>query len=201
MELDEIKKIWNEIDLLKEKQQISENKIKEMLKNKGETALAKLIKMAKLDMIGTIPIGLILCLCSYKFFVVGGFYMIFPLVFLLLCILYQPYAIYVYRFLKGIDYSGMTVKEVSEKILKYQSRLKKGELYSSIFGFIYMPIWLYFGYKLYFGNMCTLQLIITYTGYYLLALSTTPFVMKKLYYNRINQIKESLQELEEFENL
>jgi len=201
MELDEIKKLWNEIDLLKEKQQISENKIKEMLKNKGKTALAKLIRMAKLDMIWTIPIGLILCLCSYKFFVAGGFYMIFPLLFLLLCILFQPYAIYVYRFLKSIDYSGMAVKEVSDKILKYQNRLKKGELYSSIFGFIYMPIWLYFGYKLYFGSMCTLQLILTYTGYYLLSLTIMPFVMKKLYYNQINQIKESLQELEEFEKL
>ena len=201
MELDEIKKLWSEIDLLKEKQQISQNKIKEMLKSKGETALAKLIRMAKLDVIATIPFGIIFCLCSYKFFVVGGYYMIFPLVFLLICILYQPFAIYAYRFLKRIDYSGMTVKEVSEKILNYQRRLKKGELYSMIFGFVYMPLWLYFGYKLYFGWCCNLQLIITYTIYYLSVLIITPFILKKLYYSHIDQIKESLQELKEFEEL
>jgi hypothetical protein len=94
----------------------------------------------------------------------------------------------------------MTVKEVSEKILKYQSRLKKGEIYGTIFGVIYMPIWLYFGYILYFGWFCNLQLIITFTVYYLGVFIITPILLKKLYYSQIKQIKESLQELKEFED-
>jgi len=201
MELDEIKKLWNEIDLLKEKQQISQNKIKEMLKNKGETALAKLVKRSKIDTYVIIPSGLILCLCSFKFFQAGGYYIILPLIYLLICIVSTPLGIYWYRFIKEVDLARMSVKEVSDKILKYQNYVKKSQVYVTIFSFVYSVIFLYLIYKLYFGSKIIWGLIIFYIILCLSIFVTIPFSLKKMYYSHIDQIKESLQELKEFEEL
>ena len=199
MELDEIKKIWNEMDSLKEKLQISDNRIKEMLKKEGKSALAKLIRMSKFGMIALIPLGLIMCLLSYKFFEAGGCYMILPLSFLLLCTVMMPFDIYLYRWLKAIDFSSMTVKEVSERILKYQKIIRKFELYGMIVAFIYLGIWYFLYYKLMIGPKIIWWLIIYIAIIFLAVLIAIPVLYKKLYYNNINRIKESLKELKEFE--
>ena len=199
MELDEIKEIWQEIDLLKEKQQVNDTRIKEMLKNEGKTALAKLIRMSVFGMIALIPLGLILCLLSYKFFEAGGYYMIWPLVFLFLCIVMTPFDVYLYRLLKGIDYSRMSVKEVSERILKYQTIIRKFEMYGIIVGVVYLGIWYYLYYKLIFGTEINRIFIIFMIVMCLLVGISIPFLYKKFYYNNINRIKESLKELKEFE--
>jgi hypothetical protein len=201
MELDEIKKIWNEMDALKEKLQVSDNRIKEMLKNEGKSALAKLIKISKFYTITTIPLGLLLCLFSYKFFEAGGYYIIYPLIFLLICVLMEPFQIYLYRLLKGINYSVMTVKEVSERILKYQNFVRKGEMYGSIIGITYLGIWYYLYYKLIFGSEINWGFIIFMIVMCLLVGLSIPFLYKKLYYNNINRIQKSLEELKEFEKL
>ena len=201
MELDEIKKIWNEIDLLKEKQQISDHRIKETLKNEGKSALAKLIKVAKFYVIATIPLGLLFCLVSYIFFKAGGSYMICPLAFLIYCFLLEPIEIYLYRLLKKIDFAYMTVKEVSERILKYQNILQKCKMYGIIFFVIFFGIWLYLYYKLSFGSEIIEWFIIYLIVLYLIGLIAIPLLYKKLYFNNINRIKESLRELKEFEEL
>ena len=199
MELDEIKKMWNEIDLLKEKQQVNDNRVKEMLKNEGKSELDKIVRLEKFGMIALIPTGLFVCLCMYKFFIVGGYYMILPLAFLLLCILLQPYQIKVYRRVKGIDFSNMTVREVSEKILKYQNDVKKWQPYTIIFCLGYIGICYFLNYKLYFGSEIIWGVIIFYIIIWLIVLITMPIFIKKLYHNRLNKIKKSLKELEEFE--
>jgi len=202
MELDDIKKLWNEIDLLKEKQHVSDNRIKELLKQEGKSALAKLIKMAKFGMIAPIPLGLLYCLISQKFFEAGGYYVICPLAFLLICILLVPHNIKKYRFLKEIDYSKMTVKEVAEKILKYQHNVQKFQLYGTTGFFIFMGVWSYLYYMLCFGSKIIWGFIIYQIVIYLAGgLILIPFLYKKLYYNNINRIKASLEELKEFEEL
>ena len=200
MELDDIKKMWQEIDTLKEKQQVNENRIKELLKNKGKTALEKLIKIARFYMIAIIPLGIFLCLFSHKFFEAGGYYMIWPLVFLFYCILMEPRQIYVYRLLKGIDFAKMTVKEVSDRILKYQSIIQKYKIYKMIFGLIYLVIWYYLFYRLSLGSEIVWPLIIFMICMCIVALIAIPLLYKKLYFNNINQIKESLKELKEFDD-
>ena len=201
MELDEIKKLWDEITLLKEKQQVSDNKIKEMLKDNGKSALAKLIKTAKFYTITQIPLGLFLCLLSYKFFEAGGYYLIWPLLFLLICILLEPVEIYLYRMLKKIDFSNMTVKEVSERILKYQNIIQKFQMYGTIIGIVYLGIWYFLYYKLIFGSEFIWGFIIFMAAMCLAVGLMIPFLYKKLYYNNINRINESLKELKEFEEL
>ena len=199
MELDEIKKVWNEMDALKEKLKISDNRIKEMLKNEGKSALAKLIRIAKFYTIFPIPAGLFFCLCSYKFFEAGGYYMICPLAFLLICLLLDPLEIYLYHLLKRINYSSMTVKEVSDRILKYQNIVQKCQLYGMIVFVIFMGIWLYLYYKLCFGSEVIWWFIIYMIVLYLGGIIAIPFLFKKLYYKNINRIKENLRELKEFE--
>jgi len=201
MELDEIKKIWNEMDALKEKLQISDNRIKEMLKNEGKNALAKLIRISKLYSIIMIPLGLFLCLLSYQFFEAGGYYVICPLLFLLFCVLMVPFEIYLYRLLKGIDFARMPVKIVMERILKYQNIVRKGEMFGIIFFIVYMGIWYYLYYTLTIGTEIIWGLIIFMTVMIIAGAIGIPLLYKKLYYNNINRIKESLDELKEFEQL
>ena len=202
MELDEIKKIWTEMDALKEKLQVSDNRIKEMLKNEGKSALAKLLKTARFYTIAMIPLGLFLCLLSYQFFEAGGYYVICPLTFLLLCLLMEPLEIYLYKLLKKIDFASMPVKEVSERILKYQNIIQKSQLYGTIIFFIYLGIWYYLYYRLIFGSEIVWGFIIFMAMIYLAGgLIGIPALYKKLYYNNINQLKKSLEELKEFEQL
>ncbi|MCL1821717.1 MAG: hypothetical protein FWG22_02720 [Prolixibacteraceae bacterium] len=199
MEPDEIKKMWKEVDLLKEKQQISDHKIKEMLKNQGKTALAKLIKTANFYRFAMIPLGLFFCLLSYKFFEAGGYYVIYPLIFMLLCVLLEPLEIYLYRLLKEIDFANMSVKEVSQRILKYQHILRKCEMYGVIIGVVYLSIWYYLYYKLTVGSEIVWGIIIFMIAMCVAVGFFIPVAYKKLYYNHISQIKESLKELKEFE--
>ena len=201
MELDEIKKIWSEMDALKEKVQISDNRIKEMLKNEGKTALAKLIRYAKFYTITMIPLGLFLCFLSYSFFEAGGYYVVWPLLFLLICISMEPLEIYLYRLLKEIDFSCMSVREVSERILKYQNILRKCEMYGIVIGVVYLAIWYFLYYKLIFGSEVNWFFIIFMITMCVVVGVSVPFLYEKLYYNNINRIKDSLKELKEFEEI
>ena len=200
MELDEIKKNWQEMEELKEKIQISENRMKELLKREGKSALDKLIKIAKFYTIAVIPLGLLICLLSYNFFEAGGYYVICPLSFLLLSFVLQPLEIYLYRMLKGIDYANMPVKEVSRRILKYLNIIQKSQFYGTIVFFVYLGIWYYLYYKLIFGSETHWFFIVFLAIVYLSGgLFLIPFLYKKLYYNNINRIRENLKELKEFE--
>jgi len=199
MDLDDIKKIWNEVESLKEQKQMSDERIKMMLKNEGKSTLDKLIRLARLGMIIIIPLGLLFCLISHKFFEAGSYFSICPLLMLLLCIVAQPFEIYLYRLLKGIDFSAMTVKEVSSRILKYQSIVKKVEFIGIIFFIVFMAYWLILYYKLVFGNEIIWGFIIYMGVIYAAGVIAIPILYKKLYYKNINKINESLKELEEFE--
>ena len=201
MELDEIKKLWSEVDWLKEKQHTNDNRIKEMLKNEGKTALAKLIRITKFYTIALIPLGLLICLLSNKFFEAGGYYIIVPLALLLICFFLEPLEIYLYRLLKGIDFSSMTVKEVSEKILKYQNILQKMKPYQITVAIVYLIIWYYLYYRLNYGSEINWGIIIFMIIMCLMIPIVMPILLKKLYFNNINRIKESLKELKEFEEL
>ena len=200
MELDEIKKNWKEMDELKAKIQISDNRIKELLKKEGKSALDKLIKNAKFYTIAVIPLGLLICLLSYNFFEAGGYYVICPLFLLFLSFILQPLEIYLYRMLKGIDYANMPVKEVSRRILKYLNIIQKSQFYGTIVFFVYLGIWYFLYYKLIFGSEIHWFFIVFLTIVYLSGgLFLIPFLYKKLYYNNINRIRENLKELKEFE--
>ena len=197
MELDEIKKVWSETDPL-EKLQVDDGRTKEMLKNEGTSALERLVRGAKFRMIAGIPLGLLMCVVLF----VCVEDMILPLILLSISIFLEPSRIYQYRLLKGIDYSGMSVKEVSARILKYQQSIQKRRMYATIVFFVFMGSWIAWHYVQHFGCVIHWGLIIYAVGLYLAAgLLLMPFLYKKLHYNHINRIKENLKELEAFEAL
>jgi len=193
MELDKIKELWNEVELLKEKQHAGDERVKEMLKNKGKTALSKLITLAKIGMIAIIPLGIFGC------FYFMNPHMVFGLIFALFCAIGFPFEVYGYRLLKSIDYSNMAVTDVLDRILKYQKFVRAGEKFGLFFFASYMGTWSFFRYKQEFGLEIHLSIIIFLIAICLLGLIGIFVLYKKLYYNRLNQIKESLKELKEFE--
>ncbi|MDL2323378.1 hypothetical protein LJC52_05255 [Bacteroidales bacterium OttesenSCG-928-A17] len=200
MDLDEMKKAWQENIQLKEQLSLSDKKIKELLKREGKTAIDRLMLYAKIYIILSIPLGLLLCLCSFRFFQAGWPYSLIPLFFLFLCtFIVLPSEIYVYRLLRSIDFSVMSLKEVSSKILKYQQIIRFWELIGIVFFVIYMAIWMFFYYKLIFGDEIIWGFIIYMIAVGLIGLAAIPYLYKKMYYKNINKVKESIEELEEFE--
>jgi hypothetical protein len=111
----------------------------------------------------------------------------------------EPLEIYLYRLLKGIDFAAMPVKEVWERILKYQHILRKCQMYGIIIGVIYLSIWYYLYYKLTLGSEIVWGLIIFMIAMCAALGFIIPVLYKKLYFNHIRKIKESLKELKEFE--
>jgi F0F1-type ATP synthase assembly protein I len=201
MELDEIKKTWNEMETLKANQLFSENRIREMMKSRSNDALAKLMKISKFYMFAAIPLGLTFCLFSDRFFKAGGYYIIYPLIFMLFCILLIPFEMYLYRILKGIDFAKMTVREVSERILKYQNAVRKFQTYGTVVAIMYLGIWYFLFHKLFFGSEPVWEFIIFMLAMLLAIAVGIPFLYNRIYYKKIRQIQESLQELKDFDNI
>ena len=110
-----------------------------------------------------------------------------------------PFEFNIYRLLKEIDFSSMTVKEVSKRILKYQNIIRKFEMYGIVGAVVYLGIWYYFFYILSFGSEIVWGFIIFMIVMCVIVALIIPILYKKLYYNNINSIKESLKELKEFE--
>jgi len=199
MELDEMKKLWQEIDQLKEKQQISTDKIKSMLKKSGKSALDELIRILKINFSIAIPAVIIFCYFSRIFFETDGYYFLYPLLILITCIIVTPFQIKQYRILKEIDFAKMSVVEVSAKILKYQNMIQKMQLFEIICVAIYLGFYLYLFYLLNCGYQIIWGLIIFNCAVWIGAVIMIPVLYKKWFFNRIKRIKESLKELKEFE--
>ena len=201
MDLDEMKKSWQENILLKEKLTVSDSKIRHILHKQSITAIEKLIRYAVFYICASLPLGILFCLCSFRFFQVGWPYMIVPLFFLFLCVfVVLPSEIYLYRLLKRIDFSCMTLREVFSIILKYQKIIQKWEQYGIVFFVVFMMIWMFSFYKLTFGDEILWGFIIYMFILFLGGIVAIPLLYKKLYYKNINKVKESINELEEFEN-
>jgi len=201
MELDKIKELWEEIDLLKERQQVSDDKIKEMLKSKGKTAIAKLMWLPVIGIILFVPIAVLLYFQICGFFEPGIYRTLFVSGLFLTLAIAIPMEIYLYRLLRGIDYSYGTIKNAYERILKYQNLVRKSELFGLAWGAVFIGSYAFFTYKVSFGTELHWGTIILVAMIFLGTLVAMPFMYKKLYYKRINQIKESLKELEEFEEI
>jgi len=199
MELDNVKKLWEEVNLLKEKQQFNDDKIKEMLKNKGKTAIAKLKRLPIIGVVLIVPIAYLLYLQICDFYEQGILRAIFMSRLFLTLAIAIPMEIYLYRLLRGIDYSYGTIKNAYERILNYQNLVRKSELFGLTWAAVFIGSYAFSTYKVSFGTELHWGTIILVAMIFLGTLVAMPFMYKKLYYKRINQIKESLNELEEFE--
>ena len=199
MELDNIKKLWTEIDALKDKQHINEERIKELLKSNQKTALSRLIWLEKFQLIVIAPF----CVLFYVFFRemvdIGGLYTTWLLVFLLLTVAGVFIVFRKYRMLKNIDVSNMIVKDIFAKISNYQRIVQKEKILAAVLVFVLLAAFFVIDYRHLFGSEIVWSQIIFGIVVILAATVFTPFLYKKLYHKHIEQIKQSLKELEEFE--
>ena len=199
MELDNIKKLWDEVNLLKEKQQFNDERIKEMLKSKQKTALSKLKRLSIIGIVVIVPVAYLFYLQVCDIFEPGILRAFFVSGLFLTVAVSISIETYSFRLLKGIDYSRITIRNAYEKILNYEHLVKKGKLYGTVWFVAYIGSYAFFTYKVGYGTELVWGIIIPvaiifFGGWFLIHL-----LYKKLYYKRINQIKESLKELEEFE--
>jgi len=199
MELNNIKKLWEEVNLLKEKQQFNDEKIKDMLKSKQETARTKLMKLSIIGAVIAIPVCFLVYLQICDNFEPGVLRTAFLLGFSFSIAIAVPAEIYSYHLLKGINYSHMTTKNAYERILKYQRLTQKGRLFGIILLVVFVAPYSYFVYKQNFGTEVVWAQIIFLTVIFLGGFVAMHLLYKKLYFERIKQIKQSLKELEEFE--
>ena len=200
MELDNIKKLWTEIDTLKDKQHINEERIKEILKDKQKTALSKLTNLAGFGVI----IGVPLCVLFYylfarDFFDAGGFYAILASIFSLFCLAGFWVEGYKYRFLKKIDLSKMTIKDIFDKILKYERFIQREKTLGIIFLIVFFGTYVYLERLLVYGTGLLLSEIFLAIILISLGAVVVAVAYRILYRKLIEQIKQSLKELEEFE--
>ena len=105
---------------------------------------------------------------------------------------------YKYRFLKKIDFSEMTIKNVSERILTYQRFIQKEFWVGVFFALVFLGVWRYLDYK---QACCTENNFDVFSVLIpiFIVFIVTYIMYKRLYYNRIRRIKKTLKELEEFE--
>jgi len=201
MELDKIKKQWEDVNLLKEDRQFNDDKIKEMLKNKGKTAIVKLMRLPIINIILIIPFAVLFYFQICSIFEPGIYRTLFLLGFYLTLAVAIPMEAYSYHLLRGIDYSYGTIKNAYERILKYRRLVRKGELFGIAWFFVYIGSYAFLTYKVSLGTEFLWGTIIPIAMLFLGTPVAMHFLYKKLYYKRISQIKESLKELEEFEQI
>jgi len=199
MELDNVKKLWEEVNLLKEKQQFNDDKIKEMLKNKGNSVLAKLIWLEKIQLIIAIPLCVLFYFWFRYAFCCNNDYLIWLFVYFLFMVVGIFLAFYKYKMLKSIDVFNTVVSEVFERILKYQRIIQKEKKLGLALVILFLSTFFYFDYRQIHGSEIVWPIIIAGSTIIFISVVLTLFLYNKFYNKRINQIKESLKELEEFE--
>jgi len=199
MELDNIKKLWTEIDTLKDKQHINEERIKELLKSNQKTALSKLIWLEKIQLIIIAPFCVLFCFLFHKIFGLDGFYTIWMFLYFLFIVAGVFIVFRKYKMLKNINISNMIVKDIFAKISNYQHLLQKEKKLATVLVFALLSAFFVIDYRYLFGSEVIWSQIIFGIVVVLAVTAFTPFLYKKLYNKHIEQIKQSLKELEEFE--
>lgn len=191
MDLDNIKKTWQEAKLTPE---IESDKIRRMLDNRGQTAFSKLLKY---EIFGLIVASLCIPLSFiFKSPPICTFY----LVSVILIILWQ---IYKYRFLRRIDFSNMSILDISQNMVRY----KKFLLFELIVAIIWVFIFALLSYLLVLHKADIDQYgedsIKTFI--YIAILITLPIIAATLgyrfmYIKNINKLEDSIKEIEYFED-
>ncbi len=200
MELDEMKNLWEKTNKIAEKTKISEGKIIEMLRKSYKGAMNSLLSLEILGLIIILPCATIIY-CMFSFWNLNAIYGVEVLkwTFIALCIIGFFWQGYKYKFLKGIKIAEMNILEVSQKVLRYRKYIINEAIAGTIFFIIFMIPLMYFVYTFRFGNEIIFPLIIYYATIFALGVLMILFLYKKLYFNNIKKIQESLAEIEEFQ--
>jgi len=197
MDLEVLKKEWQENESFKK--EVEDNIIKNMIVNRNKGAFER-IKRYEKQALRIIPVCIIaFIMLSMRIILHGGGFGIFWVLLMIPAgALLWYWSYYLCNFLDKIDMAGMSVTEVTEKILKYKTYLIRHTVAAAILMPAYMGVWLY-----QYVSSSHPGFAETITGefyvYYLAAMLICFFaVIWFRYFKHIRNIQNNLKELEEF---
>ena len=189
MDLDMIKKDWQEASL---KSTINEEKITQMIDNKGQSAFNKLLKYERFGMI-ILPFLII----------TSPFFRFIPLIifFVLTCLLGAFWQGYKYKFLKKIDFLRMNIIEISRFFITYRKYVIIEAVVSIVWFFTIISMLAYMTYENLTkekgkdgSDFITFISIITAIGFVVMIV-----VSWFIYWKHVRTLGRSIKELEELE--
>lgn len=196
MDLDNIKKSWQETDI---KPRIDKDKIQRILDNRGKGAFDALLKYDKLFFWLLIPCFFLGVLFSFFIHPLPG---IFYSVLVIIGFFWQIYKI---KFLRKINISEMGIIEVSKQITKY----KKYIVYEISIGSItIIPFFIFYTYyglpemfpRLYKDESASTSLLVILVVEISLTVIISYWIYRSAYLHNIRKIEKSVREIEYFEN-
>ena len=198
MELEELKNVWASVDeRLKENEMLKKRMIREMLSNKSNKSLNR---MVNIEMFNIIVLLLLIPFCAWAY---NGLHfrnmfsltviLIFAIVISIFGIVLSCYTLK--KYLLKIDFSK-NIKDNINLVNKYNIFYRKGKMVNY---FIIIPvvsllcIWGYYELKVPFHLWILLFASLT------VAVAITYWIYKKIYDANIQSIEKSLEELKELE--
>lgn len=190
MDLDNIKKTWQQAEL---KPTIGEEKIQKMLDNKGQSAFNSIIRYEKFGII-----GLIICLLvAYPVF---SRHMPVFYTYLITCLLGVAWQIYKFRTLKNANIADAGITDVAKLYYRYRKMIIK-EFIVGLVWFLFFVILLgYLELSPKWGTNHFKNYLIIFVISMSIGILVGVFLYKKIYWNNLKRIEESLNEVEYFEN-
>ena len=188
MDLDNIKKTWQETDL---KPDMDETKIRQMLSNSGQSAFNSLLRYESVGLIATI-------ICLPLGYFMFSKYLAVCLTFILPTLLFVCWHIYKLRRLKKVDMATMSITEVSSHIYWYRKAILKEIIFGTIWFFAFFVMFGY--YELVYDSVHFNRQLIILVIAVLIGLAVALIIYRTLYWNNIKKIESAIKEVEEFEN-
>ncbi|PXV62873.1 hypothetical protein CLV62_11789 [Dysgonomonas alginatilytica] len=196
MDLDNIKKSWNENNVLPA---LSEDKIHNIINKRAKTALDKLVFFEIFGCLILIPLLLLPYLHGIAFpqmpYPVFTKYFYFAT-----CIVGFIWQIYKYKLLKKINISHTTIARCSIYMSEYKLSINRERIVGVLFILIFIFSFAYSYTDLVHGEQEKLKFCIFNIILFVLACSILLFYYKLAYYKRIKFIEASLREAREMEN-
>ncbi|WP_029904799.1 hypothetical protein [Prevotella sp. 10(H)] len=190
MDLDNIKKTWQETDI---KPVINDEKIQKMISNEGHSSLGKLLRYEKLGLFLIIPCSLILIL---------AWNIHFTLFVMLACILVSGFIWQVYKlnFLKKLNVVNMNILEISSHVNKYKIYINREIIVGVIVIFIFFASYSYLTIDTDDSSVSVMTIVaIKFFAAVILCITVTLILYKYMYTKNIKKLEASIKEIKEFE--
>jgi hypothetical protein len=196
MELDELKNTWMVLDeQLKKNELLNKRLVQEMLSNKSNRSLNKIINT---ELIGIIILLLVspiwIWLLNYRPYESFLFTKILSITGIVVTIFGIIWGIYTLKkYLLKIDFSNC-IKENLQYVNKYDIYYRKGKMLNY---YIIIPVLFLLGILVYYELKANLFLWVFLVVAYIIGIVITYWMYKKVYDSNIQSIQKSLEELEE----
>lgn len=189
MDLDNIKKTWQQADL---KPTIGEEKIQKMLDNKGQSAFNSIMRYEKYGII-----GLIICvLVAYPLF---SRYMPMFYFYLITCIIGIGWQIYKFRLLKKANIAELSITKAAKFYYQYKGMIIKELLIGCVWFFLLISLFGYLELTPKWNTSYFQYSLIAFVMSMIIGLLVGFILYRRLYWTHFNKIEKSLKEVEDFE--